>query len=129
MDSIAEELMTHHRHYKVKVKLGNIEEVIEVDLDVDKMLERAAYIEADMQFRRKYPRGKLIGGAPSYQIVKPRCYGAMDEHDQPICDGPDVRKVRASGPESDFEGFTTEWCSQCRDDAIHLMGFNVEVLS
>ena len=42
-----------------------------------------------------------------------RCYGAEDEQGNPICEGEDVRHVRAIAP-CDGGAFETEWCDECR---------------
>lgn len=50
-----------------------------------------------------------------------RCLGAQDTDGSPICDGPDVRRVRVrvqlGRPQDVFE-FVTDWCADCRADAL-----------
>jgi hypothetical protein len=56
-----------------------------------------------------------------------RCEGMLDEHDQPACDGPDVRRYRfrtADGPQNGWTDAT--WCSECEAEARHKLGFIVE---
>lgn len=44
-----------------------------------------------------------------------RCHGAEDQDGNGICEGPDVRGVRAASPEG--VRFETEWCEECRRTA------------
>lgn len=50
------------------------------------------------------------------------CFGSVGVKDEPICDGPDVRLVRAKAPAVPFEQgdgwFTTHWCADCRAQAL-----------
>jgi hypothetical protein len=48
---------------------------------------------------------------------KPKCRGSQDEHGNPLCEGPDVQKVRVEGW-AGHEPFETDWCSECRADVI-----------
>ena len=44
------------------------------------------------------------------------CHGAEDEHGHPMCQGPDVRTVRAYPPDGSRQDdwFMTDWCAECR---------------
>lgn len=46
------------------------------------------------------------------------CYGAQDEHNAPICEGPNVRRIEVTEPWKGGNTFETHWCEDCRDLAL-----------
>lgn len=73
------------------------------------------------------PAGQLIEDT----VYAGMCFGAEGVNGEPICDGPDVKRVRAKAPGVPFEQgdgwFTTDWCAECRATA-EVDGYIVQVV-
>lgn len=54
-----------------------------------------------------------------------KCWGAEDAEGRAVCEGPDVRLVRAVSPDGTL--FVTHWCQECRAIA-EVDGYKVLIL-